>query len=108
MGMWMQAGNLGIDPFPLLLPQPSCMTLEALGTFVFPYPQYYCENKCAQKQLLLGTISSESHICAYRFMKVEPEIQSPELCGTGSSGVVVCYRESEPGSAIKCHLKQRR
>lgn len=85
MGMWMHAGNLGPDPFPLLLPQPSCTTLEALGTFVFPYPQCYCENKCAQNQVVLGTISSESHMCPYRFMEVKPEIQSPEFCGTGSS-----------------------
>lgn len=52
MGMWMQAGNLGLDPFPLLLPQRSCTTLEALGT--------HCENKCAQNQVVLGTISNES------------------------------------------------
>lgn len=92
MGTWVQggwnsiqAGCLGLDSFPLLLPQSACVTLEALGTFVFPYPRYYCENQCAQDQVVLGTISGESHVCAYRFTEVKPELQSPELCGTGSS-----------------------
>lgn len=68
---------------------------------------------------MLGTVSNESHMYAYRYIDiyaevkpVKPEPQSPKLRGTvewaGSSEKQSLITESEPGSDIKCHLKQRR
>lgn len=34
VGMWMKAGNLGLDPFLLFLPQPSCIHCEPLYSLI--------------------------------------------------------------------------